>query len=214
MAIRILLVDDHQILRDALRSLIMREHDLEVVGEAPDGLEGIRAVKRLQPDVVIIDLNMRRMSGIEVARTLSAGGNGPRILALSASDDRRMIIQMLDAGAQGYVVKSAGREELLRAIRAVAAGRTHLCAEASGAVVDSVRVTRNGSLSAAKPLAKREREVLTLLSDGLSSREIAERLNIAASTVEVHRRNIMRKLELHSVAELTKYAIRNGISHA
>lgn len=214
MSIRIVLVDDHQILRDALRSMIAREHDLEVVGEASDGLEGIQVTRRLKPDVVVLDVGMQKMSGIEVTRTLAGSEGGPKLLGLSASAERRMIMQMLDAGVSGYVVKSAGRDELLRAIRAVAAGRTYLCPEASAELVDSVRYARNGPQRPSEGLAAREREVLALLSDGHTSAQIAQRLCIATSTVEVHRRNIMRKLELHSIAELTKYAVRNGLTQA
>lgn len=216
MAIRIVLVDDHQIFREALRGLIAREHDLEVVGEAADGQEGLQVVQRLSPDVVVMDVGMRRMGGVEAARRMlaEAGSEPPRILGLSAVTDRRLIMQMLDAGATGYVVKSAGRDELLRAIRAVAAGRNYLCPEASLALVDSVRHAMKGALRPVEPLGPREREVLMLLADGFRSPDIAQRLNIATSTVEVHRRNIMRKLELHSIAELTKYAVRNGLSEA
>ncbi|MDO9597612.1 MAG: response regulator transcription factor [Azoarcus sp.] len=212
MAIRILLVDDHKILREALKTVLEREHDIALVGEACDGLKGLELARELKPDIVLMDVGMPVMGGIEAARTLLAEQPQTRVIALSTYSDRRIVLQMLDAGALGYVVKSAGRDELLRAIRAVANGRTYLCPDASAVLVDSVRRKNDGKLPSADRLGRREREVLQLLAEGHTSPEIGDRLNIATSTVEVHRRNIMRKLELHSIAELTKYAIRNGLT--
>lgn len=213
MAIRIMLIDDHKILRDALKTVLDREHDIVLVGEASDGTEALKLVRENRPDVVVMDVGMPNMGGIETTRTLLAEHPGLRVLALSTYSDRRIVLQMLDAGACGYVVKSAGRDELLRAIRAVAQGRTYLCPEISAVVIDTVRggkksIDKNGDIR----LGRREREVLQLLAEGCTSPIIAGRLHIATSTVEVHRRNIMRKLDLHSVAELTKYAVRNGLT--
>ena len=213
MAIRIMLIDDHKILRDALKTVLDREHDIALAGEASDGAEALKLVRENRPDVVVMDVGMPNMGGIETTRALLAEHPGLRVLALSPSADRRIVLQMLDAGACGYVVKSAGRDELLRAIRAVAQGRTYLCPEISAVVIDTVRggkksIDKNGDIR----LGRREREVLQLLAEGCTSPIIAGRLHIATSTVEVHRRNIMRKLDLHSVAELTKYAVRNGLT--
>lgn len=213
MAIRIMLIDDHKILRDALKTVLDREHDIVLADEASDGAEALKLVRENRPDVVVMDVGMPNMGGIETTRALLAEHPGLRVLALSTYSDRRIVLQMLDAGACGYVVKSAGRDELLRAIRAVAQGRTYLCPEISAVVIDTVRggkksIDKNGDIR----LGRREREVLQLLAEGCTSPIIAGRLHIATSTVEVHRRNIMRKLDLHSVAELTKYAVRNGLT--
>jgi len=212
MSIRVMLVDDHKILRDALKGVLEREHDLAVVGEASDGAEALELARQLQPDVVLMDIGMPGIGGIEATRTLRAEWPETKVVALSTFSDRRIVLQMLDAGAGGYVVKSAGRDELLRAIRAVAHGKTYLCPDSSAVLVDSVRGKQAAEQTPRDLIGKREREVLQLLADGHTSPEIGERLHIATSTVEVHRRNIMRKLELHSIAELTKYAIRNGLT--
>lgn len=212
MTIRIMLVDDHKIFREALKGILEREHDISLVGEANDGSEALTLARKSHPDVVLMDIGMPVMGGIEAARALIADQPGIKIIALSTYSDRRIVLQMLDTGARGYVVKSAGRDELLRGIRAVSHGRTYLCPDASGVLVDSVRTRNPMEPFSRERLGRREREVLQLLADGHTSPEIGKRLHIATSTVEVHRRNIMRKLELHSIAELTKYAIRNGLT--
>ncbi|MDP2881313.1 MAG: response regulator transcription factor [Azonexus sp.] len=214
MTIRILLVDDHKIFRDALKSILDMEHDISTVGEADNGVEAIRIAKESQPDIVLLDIEMPSMSGVEAARNLITEFPPVKVIALSANTDRNVLTQMLDAGARGYVVKTSGRDELLRAIRAVAYGRTYLCPDASAVLVDSLRGRKSGEQLRGELLGKREQEVLKRLSEGQTSPQIGEALHIATSTVEVHRRNIMRKLELHSVAELTKYAIRNGLTSA
>jgi DNA-binding NarL/FixJ family response regulator len=212
MTIRIMLVDDHKIFREALKGILEREHDISLVGEANEGSEALKIARTIHPDIVLMDIGMPVVGGIEAARDLIADQPGIKIIALSTYSDRRIVLQMLDTGARGYIVKSAGREELLRGIRAVSHGRTYLCPEASGVLVDSVRTRNPSEPFSRERLGKREREVLQLLADGQTSPEIGKNLHIATSTVEVHRRNIMRKLELHSIAELTKYAIRNGLT--
>ncbi len=213
MSIRLMLVDDHKMLREALRAPLERAGDIEVVAEADDGLAAIELARSLALDVIVMDIGLAGMSGIEATRRILAQNPNIKVLALSTFADRRMVMQMLQAGARGYVVKSAGSEELLRGIRAVAQGETYLYAEAAEAVVDSLR--RN-SLKGhqSEVLGRREREVLQLLASGRSSAQIAEALGIATGTVEVHRRNIMRKLDLHNVADLTRYAIREGLASA
>lgn len=212
MSIRVLLVDDHKILRDALKGVLEREQDITVVGEANDGTEGVILARELQPDIVLMDVGLPVLGGIDAARSLLAEHPEIKVVALSTFSDRRIIMQMLDAGARGYVVKSAGRDELLRAIRAVAYGRTYLCPDAAAVLVESLRGKKAIDNPPSDPIGRREREVLQLLADGHTSPEIGKRLHIATSTVEVHRRNLMRKLELHSIAELTKYAVRNGLT--
>jgi two-component system NarL family response regulator len=212
MSIRVMLVDDHKILRDALRTVLEREKDIIFVGEANNGVEAMKAIKTSRPDVVVMDVGMPDMGGIQTTLAMQAASPETRILALSTFFDRRIVLQMLGAGASGYIVKSAGSEELLRGIRSVFRGKSYLCPEVSQIVVDSACGSKLSEKSNGDRLGRRENEVLKLLAEGMTSPEIGNRLHIATSTVEVHRRNIMRKLDLHSIAELTKYAIRQGLT--
>jgi len=212
MSIRVLLVDDHKILRDALRSVLERESDMTVIGEARNGSDALKLIKATRPDVAVMDVGMPEMGGIRTTIALQSEYPEVRVLALSTFFDRRIVLQMLGAGASGYIVKSAGSDELLRGIRSVFAGKNYLCPEVSQIVVDSVRGAKSFEKINGDQLGRRENEVLKLLAEGLTSPEIGLRLHIATSTVEVHRRNIMRKLDLHSIAELTKYAIRQGLT--
>ena len=213
MSIRLMLVDDHRMLREALRGILEKTGDIELVAEADDGPAALELARALAPDVVVMDIGLVGMSGIEATRRMLAENPAIKVLGLSTFGDRRMVVQMLEAGARGYVVKSAGSEELLRGIRAVAQGETYLYAEAATAIVDSLR---KQSLQGKhkETLGRREREVLQLLASGKTSGQIAEALGIATGTVEVHRRNLMRKLDLHNVADLTRYAIREGLTSA
>ena len=212
MSIRVLLVDDHKILRDALRSVLERESDMTVIGEARNGSDALKLIEATRPDVAVMDVGMPEMGGIRTTIALQSEYPEVRVLALSTFFDRRIVLQMLGAGASGYIVKSAGSDELLRGIRSVFAGKNYLCPEVSQIVVDSVRGAKSFEKINGDQLGRRENEVLKLLAEGLTSPEIGLRLHIATSTVEVHRRNIMRKLDLHSIAELTKYAIRQGLT--
>lgn len=212
MTIRVLLADDHKILREALRSVLDREADITVVAEASDGAEALRVAAEASPQLVVMDIGMPGMGGIEATEVLHGQQPQIKVLALSTFFDRRIVLQMLEAGASGYVAKAAGADELLRGIRAVMAGSIYLSPEIAAVVVDSVRERKNDPAEEPlEPLGRREREVLALLADGKTSAEIGQQLHIATSTVDVHRRNIMRKLDLHSVAELTKYAVRKGM---
>ena len=210
--IRVLLVDDHTILRKALRLLLARESDIGVVADVNSGNEAIRVAGELELDVVVMDIGMPGSNGIETTRQLIAATPGVRVLALSTHLERHFVLQMLKAGASGYVVKSSDSEELLRAIRAVAQGRTYVSAEVASVMVDSMRQRAPDQEFNGERLGRREREVLALIAEGKTSLEIAAQLHIAAGTVIAHRRNISRKLGLHSVAELTKYAIREGLT--
>lgn len=212
MTIRVLLVDDHPTLREGLRAILGRQSEVEVVGESADGLQAIDAALLLRPDVVIMDIGMRLMNGIEATREIRARLSGCRVIALSVHSDRRYVDHMLGAGAQGYVLKEAASSELLEAIRTVLDGRPYVSPALAGGVDQRVPRSSPAALDAYQQLAPREREVLKLLSEGETSRRIAELLTISPRTVETHRRNIMRKLGLHSVAELTKYAIREGLT--
>ena len=212
MSIRIVLADDHKMILAALRSMLEKENDIAVVGEAGDGAALLEIVARTVPDIAVVDVGMPGMNGIEATRRLLAGRPRLKVIALSAYSDRRFVLEMLDAGAKGYLIKSSAGDELARAIRAIAQGRTYLCPEVAGTIVEAVRGRTPPAGSGTAKLGRREREVLALLAEGKSSSQIAACLYIAESTVEVHRRNIMRKLDLHSIAELTKYAIREGLT--
>ena len=211
LSIRVMLVDEHRMLREALRAVLERAGNIVVVAETDNGIAALGLAREFAPDVVVMDIGLVGMSGIETSRRMLAQNPGIRVLALSAFADQRMVLQMLEAGASGYVGKSAGSEELLRGIRAVAQGETYLHAEAAAAIVDSLRKQLPPGMHS-EALGRREREVLQLLASGKTSAQIAEALHIATGTVEVHRRNIMRKLDLHKVAELTRYAIREGLT--
>lgn len=214
MTIRLMLVDDHKMLRDALRAVLEHEPEISLVAETDEAKDVLQLVRERLPDIVVMDIGLPRISGIEVTRQLLKEFPAIKVLALSSFSERRIILEMLDAGASGYVVKTAGQDELLRAIRALAMGRTYLCPDVSAVVINSVRGRKSSNKPQGEQLGRREQEVLKLLSEGRTSPEIGQILHIATSTVEVHRRNIMAKLELHSVAELTKYAIRQGLTNA
>lgn len=209
MTIRVLLVEDHRLVREALRDTLAKEPDIAIVGEAGDGRTALDLAARIVPDVVVLDIALPDLNGIEVAARLLDLRPATRIVALSAYTDKRFVAEMLRAGASGYVTKSAAGTELVRAIRAVADGQGYLCPEVAGALVSEVR--RAGRAGGPVPLGRREREVVRLVAEGRRSAEIAEQLNISIATVEVHRRNILRKLGLRTVAELTRYAIREGL---
>lgn len=204
--IRLLLVDDHTIVRESLREVLEREPDITVLGEAAAGDTGLAMAYQLAPDLVLTDIQIPGFDGIELTRRLAKECPAVKVLALSSHLDRRYVVQMLDAGAIGYVNKAAGRKELLQGIRAVAAGQRYLCQECAAMLV---RTPPPGGKQV--KLGRREIEVLKLIAEGLTSTAIGDKLFIAPGTVEVHRRNIMKKLEMHNIAELTQYAIREGL---
>ncbi len=214
MKIKVLLVDDHAMFREALHIMLDREPDIVVVGELGDGAQIEEAVSRLQPDVVVMDVSMPGINGIEATRTLKAKYPDLQVVALSAYSYKQFTMEMLDAGAIAYVVKSAAGELLVHAITSAAAGKAFLCPVATAMLVESNRAVGNGSASNLKSrqLGRREAQVLRMLALGKSSPQIGEDLHIATSTVDVHRRNIMNKLDLHTVAELTTYALRTGLT--
>jgi two-component system NarL family response regulator len=211
MTVRVLLADDHRLLRELLREQLQKEPDIEVVGEASSGRELMEQLAARSPDLVVLDIAMPGLNGIDAMAELAARHPAVKVICLSGYSDRRYVRAMLKAGAAGYVVKSAAGTELLRAIRAVAAGQSYLCPEAAAAVVRDVRA-RGGASGGLGSLGKREMQVLQLLAEGNRSSSIAEKLSISVATVDTHRRNIMRKLDLHTVAELTKFAIREGLT--
>lgn len=206
MKVRILLADDHQMFREALCNLLRSEADMEAVGQTGDGLEVITLTQALEPAVVCMDINMPGMNGIETTRKLREVCPQTKVVALSAFADQRYVLDMLAAGASGYVTKAEASDELLRAIRAVVRGRTYLCPDVAGVVAGAA----SGQTTAADPgvsLSAREQQVARLVAQGHTSHQIADMLCIAPSTVEVHRRNIMRKLDLRNVADLTRYVL-------
>jgi DNA-binding NarL/FixJ family response regulator len=208
-----MLVDDHQIVRDGLRSLLAKQSDMEVIAEADNGRAAVQAAAELRPDVVVMDVGMPDLNGVEATlRVLEAVPNA-RVVALSMHSDRRFVEGMLAAGASGYVLKDAAFEDLVAAIRTVAQGGTYLCPSVAGIVVAHyVRGRADASARKAVALTPREREVLQLLAEGHSTKQIAARLAVSIKTVETHRSRLMEKLGLHSVAELTKYALREGLT--
>jgi two-component system NarL family response regulator len=214
MSIRVLLVDDHTMLREALHLMLEQEPGMEVVGDLGDGKGVLEAEARLSPDVIVMDVSMPTVNGIEATRSLMRKNPAIRIVALSAFGYKQFIMEMMEAGALGYVIKSAAGEQLVRAIKSVARGETYLCPETSATLVAANHRNNSGktTVSSNKRLGRREIEVLRLLAQGKSSPQIGNDLHIAPSTVDVHRRNIMDKLDLRSVAELTKYAIRTGLT--
>ena len=210
--IRILLVDDHTMIREALRMALERDGSMQVVAEAGDGETALQQVAELLPEVVVMDIALPGASGIEVTRRLHASHPAIKVLALSTHLDRGIIKQMLDAGASGYVVKSAAGTELQQGIRSLMAGRKYLCSETAALVATSLTELLPASgKSDKRGLSGREIQVLVLIAEGKSAPAIATELHLSPGTVEVHRRNIMRKLDLHNVVELTKYAIRSGL---
>lgn len=209
---RIMIVDDHRIVREGLRRLIDDAPDFQVVGEAGEGREALQLAKQLQPDIVIMDVAMSGMNGIEATRQLVAAQPDTRVLALSMHSDSRFVKQMLEAGALGYLVKENAFEEILTALNALTAGKLYVSPLASGALLQDVVQGQLADSESASPLTAREKETLQLIAEGHSTAEIAERLFVSVKTVETHRKKIMDKLELRSIAELTKYAIREGLT--
>ncbi len=213
MAIRLVLVDDHNVVRTGLRMLIDGEADLEIVGEASSGQEALEVISNLEPDVVLMDIGLPDMSGIDAAREIRRLGLPVAIVALTIHEDEEYFFKMLEAGASGYVPKRAAPEELLTAIRTAANGQVYLYPSLAKLLVRDYLA--HGPESKTEPLldglTSREQEVLAHLADGATSEEIADALSISPKTVARHRENIMSKLNLHTRTELVKYAIRKGI---
>jgi two-component system NarL family response regulator len=209
MTTRILLVDDHELMREGLRSILEKEEDVEIVGETSSGREAVALSRTLEPDVVVMDVGMKDLNGIDAARQIRSELPDVQVIALSSHSDSRYVSAMLEAGACGYVLKANASGDLREALRAARQGKSFLCAEVTRSVVDASLRGRGVDPSI---LSEREREVLQLLAEGLTSPAIGKRLYIATSTVETHRRAIMRKLDIHSVADLTKWAIREGLT--
>jgi DNA-binding NarL/FixJ family response regulator len=213
MTIRVLLADDHKIVREGLRSILEKEPDIAVIAMGDNGRAALQLAGELRPHVAVIDIAMPEMNGIEAIRRISGANPGIRILALSMHSARRFVVEALAAGAKGYILKDCASEELVRAIRIVAGNETYLSPKITGIIVkDYVKRLPESQSSDHSLLSNREREVLQLIAEGQSTKEIAFDLGVSGKTVETHRQQIMRKLNLHNVADLTRYAIREGIT--
>jgi DNA-binding NarL/FixJ family response regulator len=206
--IRILLVDDHQMFRNALRSLLENTVNIEVVGETGDAFEIVSLARKTSADIVCMDIGMPGMNGIEATRKLIGACPNVKVIALSSYSEHKYVQDMMAAGASAYITKVEAADELLRAITAVRQNRKYLCPDVSDALIGAITQRHQSDTSS---LTSRERQVLGLVADGNTSLVIADRLNIALSTVEVHRRNILRKLNLHNASELTRYVMSNDI---
>jgi len=219
-----LLVDDHAILREGIRYLLSASGEVEVVGEAQDGLEALEMVEQLKPDAVLMDIAMPRMNGIEATKELKKRHPDLPVLILSMYDSEEYVLPILRAGAAGYVLKRAAAQELVSALKAVTSGQVILHPDVARTVMDNLQA-QGGSAPAPSPeprstsaahaqleqLTEREREVLTLIAHGLTNQQIAEKLFISIKTVQAHRANLMEKLDLHDAVELTKFAIKTGL---
>jgi DNA-binding NarL/FixJ family response regulator len=209
---RVLLVDDHKLMREGLRRILEGASGIEVVGEAQDGASALQAIPDLHPDVVVMDVGMEGMNGIEATQRLRETHPRIKVVALSAHADKRYVRNMIRAGAAAYVLKEAASEDLLRAVRAASQGEHYLSPRITGCVLEGWTAPAPEPTSAGDLLGAREREVLRLLAEGKTSKEIAVQLSLSVKTVETHRRNLAHKVGLHSIAELTKYAVREGLT--
>ena len=210
---RILLAEDHSILREGLRSLLSGQGDIEVAGEAEDGQQAIQQANALQPDVVLMDLSMPRMNGMDAIRSILRRNPQTRIVVLTAHKSEEYVRASLEAGAKGYLLKDDTHQELLTAVRAVIAGKTYLSSHICDQVVNGFLGQTAASAHAlpGDTLTERERTVIKLVAEGYKNREIAEYLSVSIKTVEKHRSNLMKKLGLHNASALTAYAIENGL---
>lgn len=214
MTIKILLADDHKITRQGLRAMLEKQSDIKVVAEAEDGRKAVSLACELHPDVVIMDVSMPDMNGMAATRQILGESKKIKVIALSMHSDTLFISEMLKSGASGYLLKDCAFEELREAIRTVIAGNVYLSPAISDVVVDDYlhRLSKTSSSDSSDVLTDRELEVLQLMAEGKSTKQIALGLYISVKTVETHRRQIMNKLNIHTVAELTKYAIRKGLT--
>jgi len=213
MSIKVLLVDDHAIIREGLRSLLEKQPEMEVIADTDDGRKAIELVRELLPDIVIMDITMPGLNGIEATRQITAEFPDVKVIALSIHSKRRFVADMLSAGATGYILKECLFDELVQAIKAVAAGGRYLSPRITDVVVsDYVKRLSATAYSPFEALKTREREVLQLVAEGKSTKQIALGLHVSTKTIEANRRQIMEKLNIHSVAELTKYAVREGLT--
>ncbi len=208
--IKILIADDHEILREGIRRMIEKEPDMEVVGEAEDGRSAVKLARKLAPDVVLMDITMPDLNGMDATRKIVSETPGVKVLALSMHQDRKYVTGMLEAGATGYLIKGCKFEELATAIRSVARKNVYLSPRIADMVLQGY-LGKSPKKFAEPVLSSREREVLQLLAEGNSVKETAFKLGVSAKTVETHRRHIMEKLQISNSSEIVKYALREGL---
>ena len=208
--IKVLVVDDHPVVRKGLQSCLARQDRIRIVGEAADGDEALKRTRELAPDVVLLDLDMPRLSGLAVAQLLRTDAPNVRILVISVHTNKEYIFRIIQAGAHGYVSKESSPEELLHAIESVCEGQAFFAPKIAQAALTEF-VTSGGKKQPFVQLTAREREVLALIAEGQSNKEVALRLGIGVRTIETHRERIMEKLDIHTIAGLTRFAIRNGV---
>jgi len=209
--IRILLAEDHVVLREGLRLVLEMQSDLQVVGEAGDGQEAVEKARALRPDLVLMDIAMPRLNGVEATRRIKRYCPETKVVALTQYQDREYVLPILQAGADGYILKQSDSQELVKGVHAVLRGDAPLSPPIARELVDLVAQPGNHSGKVEASLTDREREVLILVAEGYTNRQIAEMLGISPKTVDVHRTNLMRKLNLHNRVEVTRYAIRHGL---
>jgi two-component system response regulator NreC len=213
MSIKIIVVDEHKILREGLSTLIAKQPDMEIIGEATDGREVLQLLEKSKPDLILMDVTMPNLNGIEATRKIKSKKPNIEIIALSLHSDRRYVLGMIDAGASGYLLKECAFEELVRAINTVMSKKKYLSPGISDILIDEyVKKTTTDKPTIYSKLTPREREILQLIAEGKNTKEIARYLFISVKTVETHRRHIKKKLKVESVAELTKIAIREGLT--
>lgn len=210
--IRLMLADDHRVVREGLRSLILQEPDMEVIGAAEDGLQAVELAGRLKPDIILMDISMPNLNGISAIRQIFRTGLQVKIITLSMHSDRRYVMESFTAGASGYLLKDCAFEEVVTAIRAVHAGESYISPLLRGTGVFDHVLSSPASLAADSPLSPRENEILQLIGEGNTTKQIARSLSISAKTVETHRMHIMEKLHINSIPALMKYALKEGIA--
>jgi two-component system response regulator NreC len=210
--LRVLIADDHRLFRDGLRLLLEKQPDIKVIAETEDGAATVSAAAELRPDVILMDISMPGLNGMEATRKLLAANGAIKVIMLSMHSDHHFAIESLKSGAVGYVLKDSAVEELLTAIHAVAGDGIFLSEKINSSVIREYTAAAARDGTSFSVLSAREREVLQLLAEGSSTKDTAARLNVSIKTVETHRKQIMDKLDIHSVAELTKYAIRQGLT--
>jgi len=210
---KVVIVEDHRLFREGLKSMLAEKTEFEVVGEAGDGVEAITCIRRRKPNLVLLDLSMPKMNGISVMREIKSQFPEIKILALTIHESDRYVLEAFEAGADGYCLKDAGRNELMVAVSSVLEGKTYISPTISDNVMEGYLTGRKKlkSKTTWDTITPREREVLKLLGEGYQNKEIAEMLHISVKTVEKHRANIMTKLDLHNAAALTAYAIEHGL---
>jgi two-component system response regulator NreC len=213
VSLRILLADDHRIMREGLRSLLEKQPDTEVIAEAENGRTTLQMSRRFKPDVILMDIIMPDLNGIEATRQILAELPDIKVIALSMHSDKKFVVEMLNAGASGYLLKDTAFEELGKALHTVVNNRTYLSPKIAGLMAEDYSPSSETKDSSVSPvLTSREREVIQLIAEGKTTKQIASLLNVSVKTVETHRKKIMDKLGTNSVAELTKYAIREGLT--